>query len=134
MLAKGTCIHTLIGSFITMNLSTLGVMLALGQPTTPGTTPDPRGQALYTVLMLVIMIVMFYFVLIRPQSKKAKDHAEMLKGVKPGDKVITSGGVVGVVVTVKEKTLSIRSADSKFEVTKAAITEITERSGAPSEA
>jgi preprotein translocase subunit YajC len=129
MLAKGTCIHTLIGSFIIMNLSTLGAMLALGQPTTPGTTPDPRGQALYTVLMLVIMIVMFYFVLIRPQSKKAKDHAEMLK-----DKVITSGGVVGVVVTVKEKTLSIRSADSKFEVTKAAITEITERSGAPSEA
>ena len=109
-------------------------MLALGAPATPGTQPDPRGQALYTVLMLGIMVVMFYFVLIRPQSKKAKDHAEMLKTVKPGDKVTTSGGVVGVVVSVKEKTLTLRSADAKFEVTKAAITEITERSGAPSEA
>jgi len=109
-------------------------MLALGAPATPGTQPDPRGQALYTVLMLGIMVVMFYLVLIRPQSKKAKDHAEMLKTVKPGDKVTTSGGVVGVVVTVKEKTLTLRSADAKFEVTKAAITEITERSGAPSEA
>jgi len=79
------------------------------------------------------MVVMFYFVLIRPQSKKAKEHAELLKTVKPGDRIVTSGGVVGVVVTVKEKTLSIRSADSKFEVTKAAITEITERSGAASE-
>ena len=106
----------------------------MGQPTTPGTQPDPRGQALYTVLMLVIMVVMFYFVLIRPQSKKTKEHQELLKTVKPGDKVVTSGGVVGVVVTVKEKTLSIRSADSKFEVTKAAIAEITERAGASSEA
>ena len=126
--------HTLIGSFIYMNLAIKGVMLALGAPATPGTQQDPRGQALYTVLMLGIMIVMFYFVLIRPQSKKAKDHAEMLKTVKPGDKVVTSGGVLGVVVTVREKSLTLRSADSKFEVTKAAITEITERSGASSEA
>src|SRR5215467_11427467 len=110
-----------------MNLANMGAMLALGAPATPGTQPDPRGQALYTVLMLVIMVVMFYFVLIRPQSKKAKDHAEMLKSVKPGDRIVTSGGVVAVVVTVKEKTLSVRSADSKFEITKAAVTEITER-------
>jgi preprotein translocase subunit YajC len=126
--------HTLIGSFIYMNLVNSGAMLALGAPAAPGTQPDPRGQALYTVMMLVIMVVLFYFVLIRPQSKKAKDHAEMLKTVKPGDKVVTSGGVLGVVVTVKEKSLTLRSADSKFEVTKAAITEITERSGASSEA
>ncbi len=117
-----------------MNLLKMGALLALGQPATPGTQPDPTGQALYTGGMLVIMIVMFYFVLIRPQSKKAKEHAEMLKTVRPGDKIVTSGGVVGVVVTVKEKTVSIRSADSKFEITKSAITEITERSGASSEA
>jgi preprotein translocase subunit YajC len=110
-------------------------MLAMGQPPTPaGTAPDPRGQALSTVGMLVIMVVMFYFVLIRPQSKKAKDHAQMLKTVRPGDKIVTTGGVVGVVITVKEKTLSLRSADSKFEVTKSAIAEITERGGEPSEA
>jgi len=108
-----------------MNLPNMEVMLALGAPATPGTQPDPRGQALYTVLMLVIMVVMFYFVLIRPQSKKAKDHAEMLKTVKSGDRVVTSGGVVGVVVSVKEKTLSSRSADSKLEVTISATTEIT---------
>ena len=106
----------------------------MAQPTAPGTQQDPKAQALQMVLMLVLMVVMFYFVLIRPQSKKAKEHSEMLKTVKPGDKVVTSGGVVGVVVNVKDKTLSIRSADSKFEVTKAAITEITERSGAASEA
>ena len=104
----------------------------MGQQATPGTQADPRAQALQMVLMLGLMAVMFYFVLIRPQSKKAKDHEAMLKTVKPGDKIVTSGGVVGVVVSVKDKTLSIRSSDSKFEITKAAVTEITERSGAAS--
>ena len=116
-----------------MNLLIVGTVLALAPPATPGTQPDPRGQALYTVGMLVIMVVMFYFVLIRPQSKKAKEHAELLKTVKAGDKIVTSGGVVATVVSVKEKTLSIRSADSKFEITKSAVTEVTERSGAATE-
>ena len=117
-----------------MNLWITGPILALGQaPTQAGTQPDPRGQALTTIGMLVIMVVMFYFVLIRPQSRKAKEHAELLKTVKTGDKIITTGGVVGVVITVKDKTLNIRSADAKFEITKAAVSEITERSGAASE-
>jgi preprotein translocase subunit YajC len=117
-----------------MNLLNVAPILAMGTPPASGTQPDPRNQMLTTVGMLVIMVVMFYFVLIRPQSKKAKDHAEMLKSVKPGDRIVTSGGVVAVVVTVKEKTISIRSADSKFEITKSAVTEITERGGGSSEA
>ncbi|HEY5915330.1 MAG TPA: preprotein translocase subunit YajC [Verrucomicrobiae bacterium] len=133
-LAKCPEFTILSGSFAYMNWFNTGQILAMGQPPGPsGTQPDPRGQALSTIGMLVIMVVMFYFVLIRPQSKKAKEHAQMLKTVRPGDKIVTSGGVVGVVITVKEKTLSIRSADSKFEITKAAISEITERSGEPSE-
>src|SRR5215467_8524979 len=117
-----------------MNLVNVALLLAMGQAPAPaGTQPDPRGQAVTTGGMLVIMVVMFYFVLIRPQSKKAKEHAEMLKTVRAGDRIVTTGGVVAVVVTVKEKTLSIRSADSKFEITKAAVSEITERSGSPSE-
>jgi preprotein translocase subunit YajC len=111
-----------------MDLSHVALMLAFGAPPTPpGTQPDPRGSMLSTVGMLVVMVVMFYFVLIRPQSKKAKEHAEMLKTVKPGDRIITSGGIVATVVTVKDKTLSVRSADAKFEITKSAISEVTER-------
>jgi len=77
----------------------------------------------------VLLIVVFYFALIRPQQKKAKDHAQLLKTVRPGDKIVTSGGVVGVIITVKENTITLRSADAKFEITKSAIAEITERSG-----
>jgi preprotein translocase subunit YajC len=79
------------------------------------------------------MVVMFYFVLIRPQQKKAKEHAALLKNVKAGDRILTTSGIVGVVLTVKEKTITLRSADTKLELTKSAIAEITERSGETSE-
>ncbi len=117
-----------------MSLSSLNLFLAMGAPPTPaGTQPDPRGQMLGTVGMLVIMIVMFYFVLIRPQQKKAKEHANLLKTIRAGDKVVTTSGILGVIITVKEKTVTLRSADAKFEVTKPAIAEIVERSGEGSE-
>ena len=110
-------------------------VLAMGQAPAPaGTAANPTAQSANFVLMMVVMVMMFYFVLIRPQQKKAKDHAALLKNVKPGDRILTSSGIVGVVLTVKEKTLTLRSADTKLEVTKAAIAEITERSGEPSEA
>jgi len=82
---------------------------------------------------LVLLFVAFYFVLLRPQQKKAKEHAEMLKTVKAGDKIVTSGGVVAVVITVKDKTLNVRSGDAKFEITKSAVAEITERGGESSQ-
>ena len=78
---------------------------------------------------LLLLVVVFYFALIRPQQKKQKEHLQLLKTIKPGDKVLTSSGILGVVVTVREKTATIRSADAKFEITKTAIAEITERSG-----
>ncbi len=117
-----------------MNWFEAGRILAMGQQQTPpGTQPDPRAQMLSFVVPLAAMLVILYLVMIRPQSQKAKQHAQMLKSIKAGDKVITTGGMVGVVVNVKEKTISLRSADSKFEVTKSAIAEVTERAGQPSE-
>jgi preprotein translocase subunit YajC len=82
---------------------------------------------------IVLVFVVFYFALIRPQQKKAREHADLLKTLKPGDKVLTSGGVLGIVVGVKEKSVSIRSAETKLEILKSAVTEITERAGSPSE-
>ena len=76
-----------------------------------------------------LLFVIFYMVLIRPQQKKAKEQAAMIKTVKNGDKIVTTSGIIATVVTVKEDSLSIRSADAKFEITKGAIAEIRERSG-----
>ena len=82
---------------------------------------------------LGLMVVVFYFALIRPQQKKARVQAELLKSVKPGVKVVTTSGIIATIVTVKDKAITVRSADSKFEITKTAIAEIIERSGEASE-
>ncbi len=107
-----------------MSLLTPHALLALGPQPQPGQPAPPIWQSL---VPLVLLVVVFYFALIRPQQKKQKEHATLLKTVKAGDKIITSGGIVAVVVTVKDKTLNVRSADAKFEISKSAIAEITER-------
>jgi preprotein translocase subunit YajC len=105
-------------------------LLALAPQTQPGQPAPPIWQSM---VPLVLIGVVFYFALIRPQQKKQKEHAALLKEVKKDDKIITTGGVIAIVVTVKEKTLTVRSADAKFEITKSAIAEITERSGEPTQ-
>lgn len=105
-------------------------LLALGPQPQPGQPAPPFWVQL---VPLGLLIVVFYFALIRPQQKKAKQQAEMLKGVKPGDKILTSGGILGTVITVKEKSISIRSADSKMEITKGSVAEVLERGGESSE-
>lgn len=113
-----------IGSFI-MGSFNLSFLLAMGQPP-QGQQP---GQAWVSFVPLILLVVVFYFALIRPQQKKAKEHAELLKGLRPNDRVVTTSGIVGIVISVKERTVTLRSADAKFEVVKSAIAEITERSG-----
>jgi preprotein translocase subunit YajC len=94
--------------------------------------PPANGQGgqqpsmITTLIPMALVGIVFYFVLIRPQQLRAKQQAKLLSGLKSGDKVATSAGIIAVVITVKDKTVTLRSADSKFEVTKASITEILE--------
>jgi len=101
--------------------------------TTPAETTRTQSP-IASLGMMVIVFVMFYFILIRPQQKKAKQQQEMLKTVKSGDKVVTTSGIIATVVTVKDDSVSVRSADSKFEITKGAIAEIRERASDASSA
>ena len=80
------------------------------------------------VPMILLLVVMWVF-MNGSQRKRAKQHDALLKTLKAGDKVTTSSGIIGTVVTVKDKSVSIRSADTKLEVLKSAISEITERDG-----
>jgi len=73
-----------------------------------GATGSPLGSMLFP---LVMMFVIFYFLLIRPQQKKQKKHQNMLQDLKKGDKVVTSGGLYGVVVKVTEKDVVLEVAD-----------------------
>ncbi len=109
-----------------MNLKSINLMLAQGaENVVPGgTVPNPKADQLRFFLLIAVMGLIMYFMMIRPQSKRAKEHAAMLKTLKAGDKVITTGGVVGVVIAVKDRTVSMRSADTKLEVLKTAVAEV----------
>jgi len=80
---------------------------------------------------LFLLIFAFYFAILRPQQRRQKQHDTLMKSLRPGDRITTSSGIIGTVVTVKDKSVNIRSADTKLEVLKSAITEITEREGDP---
>jgi len=114
-----------------MDLNYSRLIFAFASPAGSG---QGQADAWTSLVPLILLMVVFYFVLIRPQQKKAKQHTELLKTVKAGDKVVTSGGIIGVVLSVKDKGgVTIRSADAKMEITRAAIAEITERGGEKSE-
>lgn len=75
-----------------------------------------------SMMPLIFIFVIFYFLLIRPQQKKAKDHAKLVESIKTGDQVVTNAGIHGVVANVKEKTLIIKIADNvKVEFDRAAV-------------
>ena len=114
-----------------MHLNGLNVLLADAPASAPTQPQPPTGlQSLLAnpIMLLVLMGIMMYFLLFRPQQQRAKQQARMLANLKSGDKVVTSSGIVGVVITVKEKTVSLRSADAKMEVTKSSVTDILESS------
>ncbi len=100
---------------------------AMAQQGAPGERPNQTGQMLSMLLTLGFFMVVMWLLMIRPQQKKAKEHAALLTTLKAGDKVVTSGGIMGVVVSVKDRTVALRSADTKIEVMKSAVTEIVER-------
>ena len=60
------------------------------------------GQGITQFIPLILIFIIFYFFLIRPQQKRVKDHKTMVEGLKRGDEVITSGGIIGIVERVME--------------------------------
>ena len=77
------------------------------------------------LLPIVLIIAVFYFLLIRPQQKRQRQLQETVASLKIGDRVITTGGIIGVITTVRETSFLIRSADkSILEIARSAIADI----------
>lgn len=70
------------------------------------------GPASAQILMLIAMFAIFYFLLIRPQQKKAKEHREMVASLKKGMRVITSGGIHGTITKVDENIVRLEIAEN----------------------
>lgn len=68
----------------------------------PGMPPDAGTAFMWNIGLVLVLVVMFYLLLIRPQQKRFKEHSEMLQALKKGDKVVTGGGLVGTIDQIKE--------------------------------
>ena len=92
-------------------MSTLALLAANGQ-----------GSSFLAFLPIVAIFLIFYFIVFRPQRKRQQALQEMLKNLRNGDKVITSGGIYGIVAGMKDERVHLRVADQvKIEISKNAI-------------
>ncbi|MFA7676830.1 MAG: preprotein translocase subunit YajC [Candidatus Omnitrophota bacterium] len=81
----------------------------------------PNGGILQ-IVPLIFIFGIFYFLIIRPQQKKQKDHLAMIQNIKKNDEVVTVGGVHGTVINVKEKTFIVRIDENvKVEIDKSSV-------------
>ena len=80
------------------------------------------GIGIANLVPLLFIFFIFYFLIIRPQQKKQKEHGRMVSGLKKNDEVVTSGGIHGTIVNVKDKTFVVRvDENAKIELDKASI-------------
>jgi len=107
-------------NFIYLSLGSLSRLMAA--PAGDGST----GSSLFSFLPLVLIVAIFYFLMIRPQNKKQKETQKMLAALKKGDRVVTIGGIHGVIQSVKESTVIVKVDEStKLEFNRSAIASVS---------
>src|ERR1700736_5390940 len=100
----------------------LFLFLAQAQPGAPA--PGPGGGFGFFVPFIFIFIIM-YFMLFRPQKKRQQEQQRLIASLKTGDRVVTNGGIHGLIANVKETTVMLKVADNvKIELEKSAITNV----------
>ena len=95
----------------------------------PGQQSQETGSrgGLLSFLPFILIILVFYFLLIAPQRKKQKEQQTMIEGVNKGDKIVTVGGIHGLVVGVKDDTLQVKIAENtKVEIARASVAKVVE--------
>ena len=72
----------------------------------------PPGAGMANLVMIGLLVVFFYFILLRPQMKRAKEHKALVEGLAKGDEVVTNGGVLGKIENVGDTFITLQIADS----------------------
>ncbi|MBI4115757.1 MAG: preprotein translocase subunit YajC [Candidatus Omnitrophica bacterium] len=85
--------------------------------------PTAQSNPILSFLPLIVMFVVFYFLLIRPQQKQQKALQATVQNLKKGDKIVTSGGIIGIIAGIQDDYVVIKVGDSdtKLEILKSAI-------------
>lgn len=105
------------------------LIMAMGTTaTTSSTTGSTQGSMFTTLITFGVIILIFYFLIIRPQKKRDKEAKDMLASMKKGDKIVTIGGIRGTVAVVKESTVIVKVDDNaRIEFSKNAISQILDK-------
>ncbi len=87
-----------------------------------------QGNQYQGIIMLVAMFAIFYFLLIRPQQKRAKQQKELVGGLKAGDNVVTAGGIHGSITAVEDATVTIEIAKGvKIKINRGSVTDVKQQ-------
>lgn len=94
--------------------------IAYAAETVEGT---PHVNPLVQFMPIILMVAIVYFMILRPQQKKQKELQAMIAGIKKGDKVVTTGGILGVVSSIQDDyvVITVGGSDTKIEILKGAI-------------
>ncbi len=105
------------------------LIMALGTTaTTTSSSASSAGSMWTTLITFGLIILIFYFLMIRPQKKRDKEARDMLAAMKKGDKVVTIGGIRGTVAVVKDNTVIIKVDDNtRIEFSKNAISQVLDK-------
>ncbi len=106
-----------------------GIAYAMGQA---GGATQGGGSGFAQFIPLILMFVIFYYLLIRPQQKKAKEHRRMIDSLKRGERIVTSGGIHGVITGMDDTTLTVEIADKvRVTVNRSAVSGLVTSGGQP---
>jgi len=108
-------------------LFTLAQAAAPGAPAgSPAGAPAmPAPNPVTAIFPFILIAIIFYFLIIRPQQKRLKEHQALVSAVKTGDEIVTNSGIHGIVANVKEATLIVKVADNvKIEFDKTAVAKV----------
>ncbi len=97
-------------------------IFTFAQSPASNTPPSSQPSLLVNLMPIIFIFGIFYFLLIRPQKKKQEEHRKMVSSLNKNDEVVTSGGIHGTVVNVKEETITLRIDDNvRIEIQKSAV-------------
>lgn len=90
---------------------------AAGQAAAQGAAQGaPAGGGLFTIIYLAVMVAIFYFLLIRPQKKRQRQMADMIDNLQVNDEIVTTGGIMGRVASIKEDSVTIETGADRVKI------------------
>lgn len=119
-----------------MNSLFASLPMLMGAPGgTGGQAASGSGQLVTTIITFGLVFVIFYFLIIRPQSRKQKETKRMLSALKKGDRVATAGGIRGTIASIREDVVVLKvDGDTKIEFNRSAISSVLQQKAAPAKA